>query len=218
MSRTWQDNAAEFALMDKQEGWLFARLIACSVEKRPQGRPKSTDRYLLKASAKEFSREACGTDNPNRVLRYLAAWNKAAAAGHCAPSKDLVPSDAETTAVPPLETWSQYYDASKKAPSPSGGSGGRGGSRSSGQVADRSELNALEEYGEARKHIVDAMWQANHYVGFVISEWPDYRRLLGPDDLASVMATIEAMEEDFAVLKMLLADDIVGEVLRHEQG
>lgn len=61
MRRTWKDNADEFALLDAGEGWPFARLVACSVEKgKGNGRPpKTVTRVTVsgKVSAHEFPEE-----------------------------------------------------------------------------------------------------------------------------------------------------------------
>jgi len=109
--RTWQDNAAEFALLDKGEGWPFARLIACSVERsRPGPKGDRNDRSDLKVSATEFSEKA-GTSRP-RIIRYLDAWDKAAKQGLCTPSTDLSPADAPTVMEPDI-AWGEIYDASK---------------------------------------------------------------------------------------------------------
>ena len=106
--RTWEDNAAEFAALDKGEGWPFARLVACSVMRRAT--TSST-----KVSASRFA-ELAGTSAP-RVLRYLDAWDKAAAQEHCIPSKQLEPEDAHQIADPEIG-WESIYDASQAGSRP----------------------------------------------------------------------------------------------------
>lgn len=130
-TRTWQDNAAEFALLDKGEGWPFARLIACSVRKGSgQGaRQPRNDRYEVKVSAQEFARQA-DTSAP-RVLRYLDAWDKASDQGLCTPSADLSPADAPTVMEPDIP-WGRVYDASK-----SGGRPRDGKAEDAAEIIDR---------------------------------------------------------------------------------
>lgn len=100
MARNWEDNAAEFALLDQGEGWPFARLVACSVEKRQQGgdRRSSNRDYDLKTDATTFAKQA-GT-SADRVIRYLEAWNRAAERGEVSPADELTPDDTETVAEP----------------------------------------------------------------------------------------------------------------------
>jgi hypothetical protein len=89
--RTWQDNAREFAALDKGEGWPFAVLVACSVEKGTSAhRPASIDAGE-KVSARMFAETASTGDS--RVRRYLDAWDKAAAAGLVLPAAELSPAD-----------------------------------------------------------------------------------------------------------------------------
>src|SRR4029453_17684332 len=114
MSRTWQDNAAEFAALDVGEGWPFARLVACSVERGAgQGSTKPrNDRY--KVSADTFAREA-GTSAP-RVLRYLETWHKASRRGWVPAASTLTPDMAHTIMDPEQPWFSKdggLYDATK---------------------------------------------------------------------------------------------------------
>lgn len=98
-NRTWQDNAIEFAALDRGEGWQFAILVACSVEKRGHGGDRrSTDDRRLKVSAAEFARLA-GTGD-TRVARYLDAWQDAAAKGWVPDAGTLSPADARDLVVP----------------------------------------------------------------------------------------------------------------------
>jgi hypothetical protein len=113
MTRTWKDNAAEFAALDRGEAWPFARLVACSVEKgNGQGRKPRNDRY--KVSASQFA-EVAGTSAP-RVLRYLDAWQDAAKRGWVTDADLLTPADAHE--IPdPKHPWRAkdggVYNASK---------------------------------------------------------------------------------------------------------
>lgn len=96
---TWKDNADSFRDLDAGDGWAFARLVACSV--KPDAGNPSVERSFhahSKTSAREFATEA-KTSHP-RVLRFLDAWDAAAAAGWCVHSDDLTPADATTTAEP----------------------------------------------------------------------------------------------------------------------
>lgn len=100
--RTWQQNAAEFAELDSGDGWPFAILVACSVERGTHGgarRGSSFDRNLNgKVNATTFAKEA--NTSPARVLRFLAAWDAAAKKGLCPPTGELSPADVNTTAYP----------------------------------------------------------------------------------------------------------------------
>jgi hypothetical protein len=111
--RTWQQNAEEFALLDQGEGWPFAILVACSVEKGVgDGRPRKTSANAEvsgKASIVAFAARA-GTSQ-DRVRRYLEAWNNAAKAGHCPSSTELGPADVDAVAYPALG-WREHYAAS----------------------------------------------------------------------------------------------------------
>ena|SRR5699024_2816575 len=89
MKRTWKENASEFAKLDRGEGWPFALLVACSVEKgKGHGGDRKSDNrdnsrnldLRSKTDATSFAEQA-GTSAP-RVLRFLDAWHKAADEGH----------------------------------------------------------------------------------------------------------------------------------------
>lgn len=100
MSRSWQDNAAEFAALTKQGVDLrLAVLVACSVEKRNSAHRPATNVAGAKVSTRKFAEEA-GTGNP-RIARHLDAWNACAAKGWCGSSANLTPDMA---ANPDLRT------------------------------------------------------------------------------------------------------------------
>jgi len=109
MNRTWQDNAAEFAALDQGEGWPFAVLVACSVE-RGTGGPRTASIDAVKVSAREFA-EAAGTSD-HRVARYLSAWDRAAELDVVIAAVDLTPNDVRRIEIPDMP-FSTYYDASK---------------------------------------------------------------------------------------------------------
>lgn len=105
MSRTWEDNAAEFAALDEGEGWPFARLVACSVEKGVGGRGNtgvSRTRNSGKVSANEFATVAC--TSADRVLRYLEGWQTATKKRLVKGASTLTPNDTDT----PIPTDPQY--------------------------------------------------------------------------------------------------------------
>jgi hypothetical protein len=111
MTRTAEDNAREYGELSNEEGWPFAVLVACSVEKGVgNGGNPSVTRVTDegKISARRFA-EIAGTGAP-RVLRYLAAWDKAAAEGLVPPSADLAPSLVRDIELPegPI---SKFYPA-----------------------------------------------------------------------------------------------------------
>lgn len=108
MSRTWKDNAAEFAALDRGEGWPFARLVACSV-KKDNGHGKRRGRDVSgKVSGREFA-DAAATST-DRVLRYLTAWQQAAQRGWVTDADLLTPADAHHTADPD-RPWASVYEA-----------------------------------------------------------------------------------------------------------
>jgi hypothetical protein len=112
MSRTWKDNAAEFAALDLGEGWPFAILVACSVEKGAgQGTPP-VNRPEAKVSATAFA-EVAGTSH-KRVLRYLEAWERAVADGVVPDASTLTPEDAHHVTIPDAQFGGKggYYDGS----------------------------------------------------------------------------------------------------------
>ena len=120
MERTWQDNADEFAELDQGDGWPFAVLVACSVEKGAGegGRhDHRNDRYGDKTSASVFA-ERAGTSAP-RVLRFLEAWNMIAQGeSDMKPSAGLTPGDVFTAWHPDVP-WKEIYKV--PADKPSGG-------------------------------------------------------------------------------------------------
>ena len=113
MSITWEDNAAAFAALDKQEGWPFARLVACSVSPGISTGNNQHEGVTIvtpsdKVGANAFAKKA-DTSTP-RVMRFLLAWDTAADLGLCVPSGDLTPDDAHTTPEPDL-IWGKAYDS-----------------------------------------------------------------------------------------------------------
>lgn len=108
--RTWEDNADEFALLDQGEGWPFAVLIACSVEKGAGDPSEHTARGSSTASGKvsatEFAQRA-HTDR-GRVVRFLTAWEHAADEGRVPGADGLTPVDAPAVPLPDAD-WATYY-------------------------------------------------------------------------------------------------------------
>lgn len=78
---TVQDLADQFAQLDAGEGWAFAAIVACGVEKGvgaiPKGVSTATPSDCGKVSAKKFSAMAGTTID--RIGRFLNAWDYAAA-------------------------------------------------------------------------------------------------------------------------------------------
>jgi len=120
MTRTPIDAAAaEFARHTKSgSGWALGLAVASCV--RPgegNGRPprnRSSRNSSHKVSAREFATKA-GT-SAGRVLRYLTAWERAAAAG-VAPATDRLTPDNWNSEnhLPTGVNWSDYYDAAEDA-------------------------------------------------------------------------------------------------------
>jgi hypothetical protein len=259
-TRTWQDNATEFALLDKGEGWPFARLIACSVEKAPSGLRRGSvfDRKQNgKVNAQEFARQA-GT-SPTRVLRYLAAWNKAADQGLCTPSADLSPNDAPTVMEPDI-AWSAVYDA-RKAGRPQRSKADDAAKIIASQGAaevvaamttrerdgmatelrrrqradaeavaeqmmqdelargvDDREGAALRDSNEARLRLHQPLIGASYTLVQVRVAWREWHGLLSPADRATLPGILNEMEARLAALQLTITDDVVGEVLKHDEG
>lgn len=112
MSRTWQDNAAEFAALDQGEGWPFAILVACSVEPKSAAHRPGSIAPGAKVSARQFA-EVAGTTH-KRVMLYLAAWDRAADDLVVPDASSLTPEDAHTTPIPDAQFGGKggYYDGS----------------------------------------------------------------------------------------------------------
>lgn len=115
MTRSWQDNAAEFAALDQGEGWPFAILVACSVVKAP-GRI-AIEILAPKVNASTFAKKA--DTSTDRVLRYLTTWEKAVADGIVPDASSLTPEDAHKVRIPDerfggkyVEGEGGYYDGS----------------------------------------------------------------------------------------------------------
>jgi hypothetical protein len=116
--RTWKANAKEFASLDKGEGWSFAILVACSVERGKAGRPAGNRRDrddssdTAKVSASAFAKEA--HTSADRVLRYLNTWQLFADDGDVLPADKLEPWEV-TEVTAPDRPWDRktggYYTA-----------------------------------------------------------------------------------------------------------
>lgn len=106
---TTEADAKEFGLHVKQGGWRLGLLVARNVEKGAGegGDPHRNDRYGAKVSAQQFGRDS-STSAP-RILRYLAAWEKAAAAGHVPHAADLTPGEDVDLDVEALPSWNEFY-------------------------------------------------------------------------------------------------------------
>ena len=105
MTRTWEDNADEYAAKDNGEDWAFVLLVACCVELdagRGVGDSQengTTAPFLSgKVSARKFA-ERAGTSH-SRVSRYLAAAEEAAKDDLIPDPIKLIPEDVSTTPLP----------------------------------------------------------------------------------------------------------------------
>jgi hypothetical protein len=120
-TRTWEDNARDFAALDEGEGWPFAVLVACSVEKgKGNGGDRHSAQFLArgteatkpgeKVNAETFAK-AAGTSG-DRVLRYLDGWNNAAAKRVVPAASRLTPESVSTVALPtkPSQSWMMPSD------------------------------------------------------------------------------------------------------------
>lgn len=100
-------DAREFGLHMRQGGWRLGLLVARNVAVAP-GRV-APETLLPKVNATEFARRA-GTSN-DRVLRHLAAWERAANAGLVPHARDLNPGSDVDLDVERLPAWSPIYNA-----------------------------------------------------------------------------------------------------------
>jgi hypothetical protein len=106
-----RQRAQHFGRGDAHGGWLFAADVACSVERgtgqgeRTDIQPRRARAEVDKVSASEFAQAAGGSHD--RVLRYLDAWDAAAADGLVATAADLQPGDQP--GLPDAERWSDYF-------------------------------------------------------------------------------------------------------------
>jgi hypothetical protein len=116
-SPAWRSDAREFGLHIKQGGWRLGLLVARNVQPGTGhgGDPATRDQRRTrdiggKVSAREFATQA-GT-HADRVLRYLRAWEAAAADGHVPAAGTLSPGaevslDADN--LPPWESKNGGY-------------------------------------------------------------------------------------------------------------
>lgn len=100
-------DATEFGLHMRQGGWRLGLLVARNVVVAP-GRV-APETLLPKVNATEFARRA-GTSN-DRVLRHLAAWERAAKAGLVPSSTTLHPGSDVDLDVERLPAWGPIYNA-----------------------------------------------------------------------------------------------------------
>ena len=114
-------DAREFGVHVRSGGWRLGLLVARSVhpgtgnggDRRSDQRNDRNADPATKVSAREFARQS-GTSAP-RVLRFLEAWDRAAAAGHVPPAHDLNPG-VEIDLPDGDETpWADFYDAGKSS-------------------------------------------------------------------------------------------------------
>jgi hypothetical protein len=105
-----EQDAHEFGLHDKQGRWRLGLLVARNVEKGLGDRSLSRrDRDTKgKVSARGFARAA--KTSPDRVLRYLEAWERAADEGVVPHAADLSPGKEVDLDVEMLPDWEHYYD------------------------------------------------------------------------------------------------------------
>jgi hypothetical protein len=103
-------DATEFGNHMRQGGWRLGLLVARNVAVAP-GRV-APETLLPKVNATEFARRA-GTSN-DRVLRHLAAWERAASAGLVPSSRTLNPGSNVDLDVERLPAWAPIYNAQQR--------------------------------------------------------------------------------------------------------
>ncbi|MEU5858663.1 hypothetical protein ABZ799_25350 [Nocardiopsis dassonvillei] len=103
-----------WAALDRSGGWWLAYFVACQVSKGAVGKQAAANRPG-KISAAEFARRS-GT-SPERVLRYLQAWEAAREAGVVQfGAADLYPGH-ELVDLPDEEVWGQFYSSRRNSAS-----------------------------------------------------------------------------------------------------
>lgn len=109
MSDLVQRDAEEFGVHVKAGGWRLGLLVARNVEKGVgTGRPKKGETVSReKVSAAEFAQQS--TTSTARVLRYLSAWEHAAADGLVPPAHALSPGEDIDLDLDKLGDWDAYY-------------------------------------------------------------------------------------------------------------
>ena len=110
MSDLVQRDAEEFGVHVKAGGWRLGLLVARNVEKGAgQGarQPLGTIREVEKVSAAAFAKIAGITDKT--VMRYLSAWDHAAADGLVPPAHTLTPGQDLDLDLDNLGDWKTYY-------------------------------------------------------------------------------------------------------------
>lgn len=106
-ARSITSDAKEFGLHMRQGGWRLGLLVARNVVVAP-GRV-APETLLPKVNATHFAKIA-GTSN-DRVLRHLAAWERAANAGLVPHARDLDPGNEVDLDVDRLPAWGPIYNA-----------------------------------------------------------------------------------------------------------
>ena len=107
MSDLVQRDAEEFGVHVKAGGWRLGLLVARNVEKGTTAHRHVARATRDKVSAREFGEQA-GT-SADRVLRYLSAWEHAAADGIVPPAHSLSPGQEVDLDLDKLGDWTAYY-------------------------------------------------------------------------------------------------------------
>ncbi|QDO42919.1 hypothetical protein FNV62_36540 [Streptomyces sp. RLB3-17] len=103
-----------WSALDRSGGWWLAFFVACQVSKGADGKQPAASRPA-KISAAEFARRS-GT-SPERVLRYLQAWEAAREGGVVqSGTADLFPGH-EPVDLPDEDVWGQFYSSRRSSTS-----------------------------------------------------------------------------------------------------
>lgn len=101
-------DAEEFGVHVRAGGWRLGLLVARNVEKGQRGGDTTISHTRNgKVPAYVFAKQA-GT-SADRVLRYLSAWEHAAADGLVKPAHELSPGEEVELDADKLGDWSDYY-------------------------------------------------------------------------------------------------------------
>lgn len=77
---------------------------------------------------------------------------------------------------------------------------------------------ALRDQAEARLHLVQRLLDASYILVRVVGEWKRYRGFLTSGDLRAARVHLQQIRDNVDILNMNTTDDVVGEVLKHDEG
>jgi hypothetical protein len=150
----YDHDVREFGLHVRQGGWRLGLLVARNVERSKPGPKIVSAETNSKVSATEFARDA-GTSN-DRVLRYLDAWEMAAA-DQIVPSAAALNFGVEVPLdVDQLPSWDIYYSRAVRAARVKAGRAARKRALEQERTAVQQQAQAAADYIRSA-HYADAL-------------------------------------------------------------